>query len=296
MNVTLHHGDITRQHADVIVNAANSTLLGGGGVDGAIHRAGGPAILAECRDLRNRQFQAGLPTGEAAVTTAGDLHARWVIHTVGPVYSSTEDRSGQLLSCYTSALRVCDELSARSIAFPAISTGVYRWPMDEAARLATAAVRFTPAGVADRRFVLFDEGALGAFGKALRGTGPDDATIAGNLASHSAGLWQRLFEVAGDLTSEDPGRADEIFTLVGALVDNLVFDWTSWIRVAPQFPSGQGLDAAPVADAARLAVAYMRGARFNERALEQCVRSGALRAIVTRFRRWFEEELGATPV
>src|SRR5947208_11906746 len=110
-------GDITEQRVDAIVNAANSSLLGGGGVDGAIHRKGGPEILAECRALRAARYGRGLPTGQAVATTAGNLPARWVIHTVGPVYSRAEDRSGLLRDCYANALRVADELGVASIAF-----------------------------------------------------------------------------------------------------------------------------------------------------------------------------------
>ncbi|WP_405694430.1 O-acetyl-ADP-ribose deacetylase [Streptomyces coelicoflavus] len=161
--ITLVRGDITRQHADAIVNAANSSLLGGGGVDGAIHRRGGPAILEECRRLRAGHLDKGLPTGRAVATTAGDLDARWVIHTVGPVHSTTEDRSGLLASCYREALRVADELGARDVAFPAISTGVYRWPLDDAARIAVETVRDADTSVEEVRFVLFDDRAHEAF-------------------------------------------------------------------------------------------------------------------------------------
>ncbi|MEV7796184.1 O-acetyl-ADP-ribose deacetylase [Streptomyces sp. NPDC087512] len=166
--LTLVKGDITRESADAIVNAANSSLLGGGGVDGAIHRRGGPAILAACRELRAGHYGKGLPTGRAVATTAGDLDARWVIHTVGPVWSATEDRSGLLASCYRESLRVADELGARTVAFPAVSTGVYRWPMDDAARIAVEAVRATPTAVEEVRFVLFDDRAYEAFAAQIR--------------------------------------------------------------------------------------------------------------------------------
>ncbi|KFG72796.1 O-acetyl-ADP-ribose deacetylase [Streptomyces mutabilis] len=161
--ITLVQGDITRESTDAIVNAANSSLLGGGGVDGAIHRRGGPEILAECRRLRAGHLGGGLPTGKAVATTAGNLDARWVIHTVGPVHSPAEDRSGLLASCYRESLRVADELGARTVAFPAISTGVYRWPMDDAARIAVETVRGTETSVAEVRFVLFDDRAYRAF-------------------------------------------------------------------------------------------------------------------------------------
>ncbi|MFF9281476.1 O-acetyl-ADP-ribose deacetylase [Streptomyces griseosporeus] len=163
--ITLVRGDITRVSADALVNAANSSLLGGGGVDGAIHRRGGPAILEECRRLRASRYGKGLPTGQAVATTAGDLDARWVIHTVGPVHSGSEDRSDLLASCYRESLRVADELGARTVAFPAISTGVYRWPIQDAARIAVETVRNTPTRVEEVRFVLFDDRAYDAFAR-----------------------------------------------------------------------------------------------------------------------------------
>ncbi|GHB48767.1 MULTISPECIES: O-acetyl-ADP-ribose deacetylase [Streptomyces] len=156
-------GDITRQSVDAIVNAANSSLLGGGGVDGAIHRRGGPEILAECRKLRAGHYGKGLRTGQAVATTAGRLDARWVIHTVGPVFSPSEDRSELLASCYRESLRVADELGARTVAFPAVSAGIYGWPMDDAARIAVGTVRDTETAVTEARFVLFDERAYEAF-------------------------------------------------------------------------------------------------------------------------------------
>ncbi|MFE9025137.1 O-acetyl-ADP-ribose deacetylase [Streptomyces iakyrus] len=161
--IELVQGDITRESVDVIVNAANSSLLGGGGVDGAIHRRGGPAILEDCRRLRAAHLGKGLPTGQAVATTAGELDARWVVHTVGPVYSTTEDRSGLLASCYRESLRVAGELGARSVAFPAISTGVYGWPIDDGARIAIETVRAAGTTVEQVRFVLFDRPAYEAF-------------------------------------------------------------------------------------------------------------------------------------
>ncbi|MGW2237132.1 O-acetyl-ADP-ribose deacetylase [Streptomyces sp. NPDC001759] len=166
-SITLIRGDITQQSVDAVVNAANSSLLGGGGVDGAIHRRGGPEILQECRRLRASHYGKGLPTGRAVATTAGRLDARWVIHTVGPVWSATEDRSDLLASCYRESLRVADELGAATVAFPAISTGVYRWPMDDAARIAVETVRGTPTAVEEVRFVLFDDAAYETFARRL---------------------------------------------------------------------------------------------------------------------------------
>ncbi len=166
--ITLVQGDITEQRVDAIVNAANSSLMGGGGVDGAIHRRGGPAILEECKEIRRREeYREGLPTGRAVATTAGKLPARWVIHTVGPVYSEREDRSDLLASCYREALRVADELGARTVAFPAISTGVYRWPMESAARIAIDTVRRADTRVREVRFVLFDRDAYDTFARVL---------------------------------------------------------------------------------------------------------------------------------
>lgn len=163
-HIVLEEGDITRVSVDAIVNAANSSLLGGGGVDGAIHRAGGPRILEECRALRASRYGRGLPTGQAAATTAGNLSARWVIHTVGPVYSTVEDRSELLADCHRNALRVADELGARSVAFPAISTGIYGWPIADAARIALATVRACDCTeVEEVRFVLFGSAAYEQF-------------------------------------------------------------------------------------------------------------------------------------
>jgi O-acetyl-ADP-ribose deacetylase (regulator of RNase III) len=161
--LTFVRGDITEAPVDAVVNAANSSLLGGGGVDGAIHRKGGPEILAACRDLRAARYGRGLPTGQAVATTAGRLPARWVIHTVGPVWQPDEDRSGLLASCYRESLRVADELGAATIAFPAISTGVYGWPIDDGARVAVQTVRATPTSVTEVRFILFSEAAYEAF-------------------------------------------------------------------------------------------------------------------------------------
>ena len=162
-------GDITEERVDAIVNAANSSLMGGGGVDGAIHRKGGPKILEECREIRRTRHQDGLPTGHAVATTAGDLAARWVIHTVGPVYAKSEDRSHLLASCHTESLRVADELGAATVAFPAISTGVYGYPLADAAPVALGAVRGAITRVEDVRFVLFDEEAFRAFQAAMAG-------------------------------------------------------------------------------------------------------------------------------
>ncbi|MGW3412018.1 O-acetyl-ADP-ribose deacetylase [Streptomyces sp. NPDC000888] len=161
--ITLVQGDITRQSVDAVVNAANSSLLGGGGVDGAIHRRGGPAILADCRRLRASRYGKGLATGRAVATTAGELDARWVIHTVGPVWQGPGSDPSLLAFCYRESLRVADELGARTVAFPAISTGVFRWPMDEAARVAVETVRDAETAVEEVRFVLFDERAYKAF-------------------------------------------------------------------------------------------------------------------------------------
>ena len=156
MRIEAVRGDITEQTVDAIVNAANSSLLGGGGVDGAIHRRGGPAILSECRGLRSSTYPDGLPTGQAAVTTAGNLPARWVIHTVGPVYSAREDRAALLRACYRNSLAVADSLRARTVAFPLISAGIYGWPAEDAIRQALTSLRTADSTLDTARLVLFD--------------------------------------------------------------------------------------------------------------------------------------------
>ena len=165
--IVLLEGDITEQAVDAVVNAANASLLGGGGVDGAIHRRGGPAILEECEQIRATAWPDGLPTGKAVATTGGMLPARWVIHTVGPVYTTSEDRSALLAACHTESLRVADELGVRTVAFPAISTGVYGYPLDEAAPVAIGAVHGADTAVDEVRFVLFGRDAYEAFRRAL---------------------------------------------------------------------------------------------------------------------------------
>ena len=167
MRITLVRGDITQQHVDAIVNAANSSLMGGGGVDGAIHGRGGAAILDDCLRLRRERFPHGLPTGQAVATTAGALQARWVIHTVGPVYTAVPDPAALLRSCHVESLRVADDLGAASVAFPAISTGVYGYPVEEAAPVALRAVLEAETRVADVRFVLFDPATHAVFERTL---------------------------------------------------------------------------------------------------------------------------------
>ncbi len=170
MDLRAVRGDITEADVDVVVNAANPGLLGGGGVDGAIHRAAGPAVLAECREIAARLPGRRLPRGQAVATTAGRLPARWIVHTAGPIWSASTDHSAVLRSCYAESLRVADGLGARTVAFPAISAGIYGWPIEDAARQAIAGVR-SPAveHVAEVRFVLFSDQALAAFEAALSG-------------------------------------------------------------------------------------------------------------------------------
>ncbi len=158
-------GDITAVAADVIVNAANRRMRGGGGVDGAIHRAGGPAILEDCI----RRFPDGLPTGGVGWTTAGDLPARYVIHAVGPNHGAGERDPELLASCYRGALAMATELGARSITFPLISAGVYRWPLDDAIRIAVETCRATPSGLDTITFVAFDDAVLGRIRARIEG-------------------------------------------------------------------------------------------------------------------------------
>jgi O-acetyl-ADP-ribose deacetylase len=162
-------GDITHEAVDAIVNAANSTLMGGAGVDGAIHRAGGASILEECQRIRRTpEYSAGLPTGEAVITTAGRLPARHVIHTVGPIYGQHGGREAELLArCYENSLALAERHALSSVAFPAISTGAYGYPQDEAARVASKAIERFLAGdvesVRDVRLVFFSPGDMKVF-------------------------------------------------------------------------------------------------------------------------------------
>ncbi len=153
-------GDITTERVDVVVNAANATLRGGGGVDGAIHAAGGPEILAACEALRRVRYPGGLPTGEAVATTAGQLPARHVIHTVGPVKGMHEDDAALLAACYRNSLAVAVSISARTMAFPAISTGVYGYPKEEAAKVSSMAIAeflARDSSITQVRLVFFSE-------------------------------------------------------------------------------------------------------------------------------------------
>lgn len=163
MPIELALGDITEQQVDAIVNAANRGMRGGGGVDGAIHKAGGPAVLHDCI----RRFPNGLPTGEAGWTVAGNLATRWVIHVVGPNWSAGERDPGLLARCYRNALRIADELGAWSVACPAVSAGVFGWPLDDAARIAVEAVLAAQNDLRLTRFVLFSPQVYAAFEAAL---------------------------------------------------------------------------------------------------------------------------------
>ena len=159
-------GDITRQQVDAVVNAANRAMRGGGGVDGAIHRAGGPAVLEDCV----RRFPGGLATGDAGWTTAGEMVARWVIHVVGPHFSAGERDRSLLTSCYSRALAVGDELGAQSMAFPLVSAGIYGWPKDDAVDAAVETLRTTATDVGAARLVAFDAATYDAIGQVLSTT------------------------------------------------------------------------------------------------------------------------------
>ncbi|MCO6174651.1 O-acetyl-ADP-ribose deacetylase [Flavobacterium sp. NRK F10] len=157
MEIKLIQGDITQIKAEGIVNAANTSLLGGGGVDGAIHKAGGKLILEECIAIRNRQ--GGCNVGEAVITTAGNLPAKYVIHTVGPVWNGNKTEKEQLLaSCYSNCLRIAEEYQLKTIVFPNISTGIYRFPKDRAAKIAIDTIKqFQTQSIQEITFVCFDE-------------------------------------------------------------------------------------------------------------------------------------------
>jgi O-acetyl-ADP-ribose deacetylase (regulator of RNase III) len=171
VTVVLTEGDLTTAAVDAVVNAANASLLGGGGVDGAIHRRGGPAIVAACRAIRASDWPDGLPTGHAVITTAGTLPARFVIHTVGPVYRRAPDVPALLAACHTNSLALARQHALQTVAFPAISTGVYGYPLAEAAPIALAATaahcRSHPGAHEEIRFVLFGATAYTAFAAAL---------------------------------------------------------------------------------------------------------------------------------
>jgi len=169
--LSVEQGDITRSRVDAIVNAANSSLLGGGGVDGAIHAAAGPRLLEACRELRRTRLPDGLPVGDAVATPGFDLPARWVVHTVGPNRHAGQTDPALLASCFTRSLDVAAEVGARTVAFPAVSAGVYGWAPDDVARIAVGAVRgwarARPGGIDQVRFVLFNAPVLAAFRTAL---------------------------------------------------------------------------------------------------------------------------------
>jgi O-acetyl-ADP-ribose deacetylase len=151
VQINLVEGDITTQEVDAVVNAANSRMRGGGGVDGAIHRAGGPAVLEDCE----KRFPDGLATGDAGWTTAGEMPARWVIHVVGPNYRAGQTDRSLLTSCYARALEVADELGARTVAFPLVSAGIYGWPLDDAVDAAVATLQGARTQVEEARIVAF---------------------------------------------------------------------------------------------------------------------------------------------
>lgn len=157
--VTVVIGDLTTQSVDAIVNAANWTLLGGGGVDGAIHDRGGPQILKECQEIREREFPKGLPTGLAVITSGGELPAKFVIHTVGPIYGRNKDvEESQLADCYQNSIKLADEKGLKSIAFPSISTGAFGYPKNHAARVSSLAIKESLAkysSIAEVRLVFF---------------------------------------------------------------------------------------------------------------------------------------------
>ncbi len=165
MEIVVVQGDITAQQVDAVVNAANNRMRGGGGVDGAIHRAGGSEVMDDCK----RRFPNGLATGDAGWTTAGRMPARWVIHVVGPNHSIGQTDRSLLTSCYSRALEVADELGARTVAFPLVSAGIYGWPKDDAIAAAIETLRGTPTQVEEGRIVAFDRATYEQVSHALAG-------------------------------------------------------------------------------------------------------------------------------
>lgn len=181
MEITIATGDITTRDTDVVVNAANSSLLGGGGVDGAIHRAAGPQLLAACKELRRTSLPQGLPTGLSVATDAFDLPARWVVHTVGPNAGAGETDPELLRSCFRTALAAAEELGARSISFPAVSAGVYGWDPGTVARIGLQELlHHTPVSLKHAEFVLFNDRLAEVFARTYgQLTGPTSAPTSG---------------------------------------------------------------------------------------------------------------------
>ncbi|WP_063819346.1 O-acetyl-ADP-ribose deacetylase [Herbidospora cretacea] len=276
---------------DVIVNAANSSLLGGGGLNGVIHRKGGPALLEECRELRASRYGKGLPTGEVVATTAGNLPARWVIHTVGPVYSGTEDRSDLLASCYLRSLMLAQDLGAESIAFPAISTGKFGWPVADSARLVSRVLHTTGFRL-DIRLVLYSVSDLRAYEEAM-GTKDHrvtDAEIVRVLDAVPADRWRELFEAADRVTPADLETIGS--DAVGQLFRRL-FRAPLLVRCDYSNPlvDGRRPEDLTVAEAVRLITLiwredYWSGGGMGVR--EDRIRDGSLPAALDSLRRWHE--------
>ncbi|MER6941872.1 DUF6508 domain-containing protein, partial [Nocardioides sp. NPDC000441] len=251
----------------------------------------------------------GLPTGQAVATTGGDLPARWVIHTVGPVYTDGQDNVALLTSCFRESLRVADELGARTVAFPAISTGVYRYPLDEAAYVSLWTLARTPTSVEEVRVVLFDQKAFDTFDRAREALDPSDAQVEAELRSVPDATWLEAFSAADALTAEDrdvawgggqktesgaiqapyPAYSPRVRQLYRSLPGASI-DWMKWMRGNPLLSAPSLLGAAPVADAARLATVYVRGERFNDGVFGRALQDGSIDAIVARLRTWFESE------
>lgn len=318
MKVSLVHGDITLQAVDAIVNAADSLLLGGGGVDGTIHRRGGPAILEACRRLRATEYPDGLPAGQAVATTAGALEARAVIHTVGPryvprsvggVYTTDDPELSCVLgSCYRQSLRVAQAMGARSIAFPAVSAGTYGWPLKSAAEIAVTAVLSANTEFQDVRFVLFSSEALQAFEVALGKAGPSNRTLLATLAAQPQERWQELFAAldgladgtiethwrGGELTPSGARQmpyaecAPQVHALTAALSSLgavFPFNWPSWSQITRVDFEGPETTAA---DAARYVTSVVRGERFGEGTIGAALAEGKLQAAVRCLRSWYE--------
>jgi len=253
-HLTVVQGDITVQHVDAVVNAANSAMRGGGGVDGAIHRAGGPAVLRDCVE----RFPGGLATGDAGWTTAGDMSATWVIHTVGPNYTAGQRDRGLLVSCYRRALQVADELGARTVAFPLISAGIYGWPRADAIAAAVETILDTSSQVEEAHLVAFDAATFEQIRAQvlLRQPVTTANDTVGSLFDHEVTqwglrgdtyLWRELRSRFADVPL--PATASDLRVLLEKAIADILgttLDQADDVVYTPAFDPGHGMSAGSI--------------------------------------------------